>query len=330
MIKRVIMSLQHERIDIYLHLDSKMPIADEDLAMLGSLPHVTVTGRRSGFLGEWSLCENSILLLKAAVHSGVSYAYYTLISAQDYPIKPIAAWLDRADALYPLPMMECSPSSRGNWLDSKQQKPQALILANTWINRRLKPGLMRKGIKVPLYAAGKVASLFSRAEKDLKRLNCTLYGGSAFWMFPDVAVAYILEMLKDENDPIVRVFRNFETPVESFFQTMIMRSALSGAILKEMRTVVPDRSVLSSEDYWLGNWGLVYPHQLTKAYFRDEGKPFTGHPYVYTIKQLEQIKQFPQFFARKFDQSVDAAVLDAIDAWRQNDTSRSLPQCNIV
>ena len=52
---------------------------------------------------------------------------------------------------------------------------------------------------------------------------------------------------------------------------------------------------------------LIYTH------FNDLGKPFIGHPYILEVCDIEKLKNMPQCFARKFDDTIDSHVLDLID-----------------
>jgi len=58
---------------------------------------------------------------------------------------------------------------------------------------------------------------------------------------------------------------------------------------------------------------MVAQNCMTYAYFSDKDKPFKEHPYIFTVDDYSKIISLPHLFARKFDETVDAKVLDLID-----------------
>lgn len=58
---------------------------------------------------------------------------------------------------------------------------------------------------------------------------------------------------------------------------------------------------------------MIAQNCKTYAYFSGKGKPFKGHPYIFTKDDYETIVKLPHFFARKFDETIDSQILDLID-----------------
>ena len=85
-------------------------------------------------------------------------------------------------------------------------------------------------------------------------------------------------------------------PEENYYQTLLMNSSF-----KEEIDVNPPE--------------MVAQNCKTYAHFLPEGRPFTGHPYIFTVKDtkclMEQANN--RFFARKFDETVDSDILNWID-----------------
>lgn len=119
-----------------------------------------------------------------------------------------------------------------------------------------------------------------------------LYGGSAWWILPDVAIKYIYKEYKDNSD-VVKMLLETYTPEETFFQIMTMRSPVKNQV------------EINPKD-------MVAQNCKTWAYFSDEGKPFKGHPYVFTIDEFDKLKKSGYWFARKFDSEQDMEIINKI------------------
>jgi hypothetical protein len=106
------------------------------------------------------------------------------------------------------------------------------------------------------------------------------YGGSTWWALPKVAVEYIWNFTKN-NPEFVHYFREVIYPDEMMLQTILGNS-----------TFRPET-------------GNNYLH-----FMKWTGGP---HPAVLTEEDLPLLHGTDRCFARKFDESVDRRVLDAID-----------------
>jgi hypothetical protein len=85
-LERLVLLLDDERNDIYLHIDKK--VKSFDFARFSRLPirsRVIFTPRISVYWGGFSSVQVELLLLRAAV--GQSYQYYHFLSGADLPIK---------------------------------------------------------------------------------------------------------------------------------------------------------------------------------------------------------------------------------------------------
>lgn len=106
------------------------------------------------------------------------------------------------------------------------------------------------------------------------------FGGSAYWCLSSTLVHFVHGFLA-ENPEYVRFFEHVFVPDELFFQTIVMNSEL--------------RDTVENDDLRYLDWS------------REPA------PAVLTRQDLPALLEAPQLFARKFDETVDAAVLDALD-----------------
>ena len=132
------------------------------------------------------------------------------------------------------------------------------------------------------------------AYSHLQREGVGVYGGSQWWILPDVVIEFILN--EYESSKLSEyLLNNVFTPDETYVQIMTMRSPLRSKVK-------------------LNSVERVSQNSKTWAYFSDTGKPATGHPYIFTMNEYEKIANKKDcWFARKFDMDEDAEILDLID-----------------
>lgn len=300
-LSRLLKQLSHNNIDIFIHIDKKWNLSDDKINELKSINDGGIficDNRISASLDTWSLVEATMALIKKTKlienEKGINYKYTALLSGQDYPIKSIDYIQNFLNESYPKPFIDCTPYDRENWLYHKFNCLPTEIKIMRFINSCLDKGLFRKIVKLPFYLFFKIIKHFHTVYDDLRKLNCELYGGSAWWILPDVAIDDILYKYHNPNDKIVAVLKNTLTPEETFFQIMVMQSKVASMV-----NVNPKDMIAQS--------------CMTYAYFSDEDKPFVGHPYIFTAADYYKIIKLPHFFARKFDESIDSEIFDMID-----------------
>jgi hypothetical protein len=110
--------------------------------------------------------------------------------------------------------------------------------------------------------------------------SLALWGGSAYWILSREAVHTISAFLAG-NPWYVRYFRHVDIPDEIFFQTILLNSAEA------------ERCV-----------------QLRLHHTEWERTPA---PAILTVEDYPRLAESPCLFARKFDENIDAEVLDLID-----------------
>jgi len=287
--------------DVYIHADVNMPHSEytELEAFTDGKRNIRLTSKRyHGILDSRSLCDIALEMVKSAKQvekeTRKKYRYFALLSGQDYLIKPVN-WIEKElEENYPKPMIDCTPYANTNWLYHKFADSPFVLKYHNWIGS-MRKGLMRKGLRGTEKIVRKLTrSLNMGVYKELCKENIALYGGSAWWILPDQAVDYILEEYEKTPLYIQTLLNKTNTPEETFFQIMTMRSPVA-----QMVDINPIDMVAQNCKTW--------------AYFSDEGKPFKGHPYVFTENEYEKLKKSPFWIARKFDITVDDKILDLID-----------------
>lgn len=118
--------------------------------------------------------------------------------------------------------------------------------------------------------------------KDRRMYNNLIpYVGSAWWCLTSDCINYIKSYLK-ENPRILNFFSHTRVSDEMFFQTIIMNSHFKNKVI--------------SDDF-------------RHVHF----EPRTDHPIVWKSGDFERLIQSEKFFARKFDENIDARILDKLD-----------------
>lgn len=300
-LKRLIRALKHKNIDVFVHVDKKWKISDKEISSLLSENDGRVficDNRISANLDSWSLVEATIELINKSKQyekeSGIKYRYMYLLSGQDYPIKSMDFIFNTLIESYPKPIIDCTPYDKSNWIYHKFNNLPSELMINSLINKYMKRGFFRKIIKLPFFIFYKIAKSFHTTFDDLQKNGCKLYGGSAWWILPDIIIDDLLEKYNNPNNKCISLLKNTNTPEETFFQIMVMNSHFSNMVN------------VNSKD-------MVAQNCMTYAYFSDEGKPFKGHPYIFTATDYKKIIKLPHLFARKFDDQIDSEILDLID-----------------
>ena len=285
--------------DVVVHIDAS--VNDNDvhtfIGLCKSFSNIYITNDRiKGSIDDRSLVDIVFIMIQFVKDKGLKYDYYALLSGQDYPIKPINYINSVLEMNYPKPFIDCTPYDKNNWIQhkfcSKQMRYLNRIDRN--INVRFNNSLLRYSLKLPVKALKVVCPLFKMSLYDkLKRANILPYGGSAWWILPDIAVDYIFEKYIEQSTE-VKLLLLSRTPEETFFQTILMSSPVND--------LVEINPTYQKEQ-----------NCKTYAYFTDIDKPFCGHPYILTIKEYDKLKFSDCFFARKFDIKKDKEVIRLIE-----------------
>jgi hypothetical protein len=108
------------------------------------------------------------------------------------------------------------------------------------------------------------------------------FGGSSYWCLARDCIEYVHRFVH-ENRAFVNWFKTVDVPDEIFFQTILMNSSLAVNLV--------------NDDLRYMEWPV----------------PDSGSPSILRVEAFERFIRSPKLFARKFDASIDAQVLDRID-----------------
>jgi core-2/I-Branching enzyme len=235
----------------------------------------------------------------------LEFNWMVLLSAQDYPIKPLAGFGDYleqggADVLLdatPITHVSRSQAARRDIRRRYlyQYRPRAINLQADQPLHRLPRGLR--------WWTGRLVDVINIIQPCFKlyrlpdgmpyrfglRRVPTFFGkdnpcwkGSPWFGFSRRAAEFVLNYLHD-NPHFVNYYRRTIMPDESMLPTLVCNS-------KELR--VDQRTV----------------HHVRWT------NPNSGHPDIFGIEDLPELMAVPQYFARKFDITKDVFILDELDA----------------
>ena len=289
--------------DVVIHADINMS-SDEYEKLFQASKNIKglylTENRYHGELDCRSLVDIAMEMVKMAkqveCHRGTNYKYYALLSGQDYIIKSIEIINSQLNEFYPKPYIDCTPYSRNNWVYHKFKGNKSVHSFKKWINENFKKRgtPIRRFFNLLQVIFAKVVEKLSFTDHSvLSKNGIELYGGSAWWILPDRAINYIYNEYIN-NSKTVELLLGTWTPEESFFQIMTKRSPVGDLVE-------------------VNSYETVAQNCKTWAYFSDEGKPFKGHPYIFTVSEYEKLINSDFWFARKFDITVDENILDMLD-----------------
>lgn len=227
----------------------------------------------------------------------IHFNYYLLLSGQDYLTKPIWYINQELQKNYPTSYIDCTPYDRDNWIFYKFRGNDGYRKYRSWIIKHFpRKTLLRKALGFTSILYMNISGKIHKNDYyQLKKRNCDIYGGSAWWILSDKVIRFIEEEYARQSEYIQILLKSF-TPEETFFQTVAKKSIYGRDIV-----VNPKEMVEQNCKTW--------------AYFADEGKPFKGHPYIFTDSEYEKLIKRDCWFARKFDSEQSNDVLNRLDLY---------------
>lgn len=238
--------------------------------------------------GEYSLLA-AILAGLRFCQEKIDFAWLTLLSAQDYPIQPIA----RIEAeLRHSPFdgfTDAAPAANGPYahryfmqyrqiptLPYQHRLPQRL----REFARALCETTNRSQSKVRI-VSGSPAYIGLASSQHPFRPDFECYKGSAWFAINKKAAGKVLAAC-EAQPALLAWYRRTHIPDESCIQTILLNAA-------DLNVCRDDRRFIK----WT--------------------KPYRSHPDILTIKDLEDILQSSKHFCRKIDEDIDPRLPDALD-----------------
>lgn len=263
-----------------LHFDRR---ADAALSRLGeelarAHRNVIVLPSRAILWGGYEMAAVQIEAMAAALRANERWHHFINLTGQDFPIKPPSA-LETHLAARP-------ETNYVSWFDPLQvplwsnarARIENYYLEWPWLDRLLRlPGLGRR-LRRLLGWQNQLPHLprYRRSWPDFH-----YYGGANHVILSREGCAYLSAY--PEARRITRWLKHAAHANEIVFQTVLLNSPLAGSVVNgHLREI---------------DFPLNRPHPRT---FRDA--------------DFDRLVRSPAFFARKFDESVDAAILDRLTA----------------
>jgi hypothetical protein len=279
MLVRLVGRLDAPGTSIFIHVDAKTSerVYRAMAEPLADRPDVHFLPRHPCHWGDFGHVRATLEGLRALIASGTQFDYVVLLTGQDYPLKSnpeIAGVLREAAGGV---LMDYMPIPNDRWTDGGSCRFE------NWHFRLAGRTLAFPG--TPFGNGSLNAAWLSLAR--LLRLRRAFpegmrpYGGSSYWTMPADCARYV-ETWRRTHPELVRFFRHVHVPDEIFFQSIVMNS--------------PFRDRVARDDLRWVDW-----------------QAGGDHPRVLSSADFDTLMRSDKLFARKFDPSVDGAVLDRID-----------------
>lgn len=299
MVKNLILSLEHQKMDIFIHVDKKFVLSEDEKSFLNETCHV-LNKQYDITLFGFNMIKATLDLIEFsyeyARNNKFNYGYFMLLSGQDFPILKMDTIYELLNKSYPKNYIDIDECTPGNWVEKSFSKHY--VLKN--VESKLKKNLFNKVItkifiSTPRWILTNILThVFGSTKSRLKKIGMLPFGGSQWWILTDIMIKEI--RTTTENQKFIKIMNNVFSPDETFFQTILMNSSQKEFL----------RDNIIEKD-------LLEKHQNTMTYadFHDEnGNPY-GHPRILNHNDIDKIKVFISqknyFFIRKLDskKSVD-------------------------
>ncbi|MBO5892021.1 MAG: hypothetical protein J6Q30_04835 [Oscillospiraceae bacterium] len=302
-VARLAHRLHSENSHIFIHVDKKVPLEMyENLQFLTrDLKHCHISKTRiNGRLDDRSLVDIVFALIsdakQIAQQNSVHYSYYSNMSGQDYPIKPLSVIEEKLETNYPAIYMHYRDTTSASWVAKKFNRNKALIRYRDWA-LKCKVNIIRKFLQGLGVFLRQILKLFGQtASQRIIKNGWKYYQGSAWWVFPD----YVIDAIEKEYDSQTKfstiMIDESTTPEETYFQSMVMHLFYSDlAKTNNLKTEIQN-------------------HKTYVDFGPPSNRPQTCHPYILTMNDYERLCQSDCWYARKFDDAVDSDIINKIDA----------------
>lgn len=258
--------------DIFVHVDAKCSASVYDAILSGPSIH-KVPQRVSVGWADFSMIEATLAALRAVRDSGIPFDFVTLNSGQDLLVRDgLHAHLAAHPNTTFMQAERFPADAPGNYVWRIQWPTAARGSRSPWHWSRF----LRIAFRI-LYSRG----FNPRPNPHQLPGGWDYYSGSQWICFSRDAFAYTLDYL-DRNPSFCEIFRHSVVPDMAFLQTLVMNS--------------PFASQVSGDNLTFLNFGKT---------FSDCNSPVT-----LTMADVPAIESSGRFFARKFEQSEDSAVID--------------------
>lgn len=274
-LRKLLELLDDPRNDIFVHIDAKAPFRPEEWQ--GVCRHSALRfldGRISVSWGGVSIMRVELMLLKESCKYG-PYSYYHLLSGLDLPIKD-------QDTIH-------------DFFDRNEGKE----FINYWQMKKTTASRFRYYTLFPEGAGKFVTNLLNNIFKGLQMAvgyqinrDVDFKFASQWFSITDACARYVT----GHEEWLEKVFRHTNTCDEIFLATLVWSSPFR------------DNLYIKEE---------VAEHKVNESNMRfidwTRGES-VRHPYTFRSEDWDLLMSVPHFWARKFDEQTDGAIIDRIRA----------------
>jgi len=280
-LEQLLSCLDHERNDIFLHVDKKSSYDSESLCRAVSHSGLYFTDRIKVSWGAFSIVEATFLLLEMAVKQG-EYDYYHLLSGRDLPLRPqeeIHAFFDNHCGREFVSLSAEDVRSNSGYKDRiRYYYPfQEMFGRNSIAGKVLRAG-------------GLLCQKLMRVDR-LRSCGDRLGIGSQFFSITDAFARYVVS----QKAEVKNRFGSGFCVDELFLQTLYLNSPFF------------ERGTRYDSGH--------EEHPYIQNIYFDVVRAIDwvrGEPYTYREEDLAMLLESGCLFARKFDEAVDCAVIEQI------------------
>lgn len=258
---------------VYVHIDKKANISEEELMSIESMPQVCAVYRHySVHWGGFSVLESELFLLKNA-YKGSSADYYHLISGQDYPIKPLDVFLNFFEREGGRDYIEFKPYPISHWSSSFFDRYKYYYLADD-VNWQTRKG------KVFMNDLLKVQTKHGINRPPIQEFD-VIYKGSQWMSLSQESVKEVLRYSEKHPSFLQRLKYTF-APEESYIHTILLNG--------------PNENVQNNNLRYI-------------RWYSENG----NNPSNLGLEHFGDIQKSDAFFARKMERPYCIPLLAAID-----------------
>ena len=262
----------------------------------------------------FAIVQATINGMKTLLKHNLKFDYFHLLSGQDYPIKSnkeIFNFFEKENGKQFFLLWKMFPKPGEDYFENhpwgKFRQEYRVTRHNLIINGKIVtvPEILSKRliskplwptIKIFLYESPKyirekkwksellilILSRLFRTKRNIENLSFELYGGKTWFSITKECLEHIV--YQHDNIPKwKKFFKRSYIPDESYFHTIVMNSSFSKNVINDYLREVE----------WEGGDGT--------------------HPVIWTLNDFDRLAKSNNFWARKFEDSVDSKILDEID-----------------